>query len=114
MFSVEYFNHVVVITAYNIRRINFIYIEKLRKLVLQSIKQSCKKVIINMVGVRLINPGAIETLKFLSGIAENLGIKILLINVDDELRNQILKFDDEKIICICTKEDIHELASLPH
>jgi hypothetical protein len=114
MFSVEYFNQIVVITAYNIRRINFIYIEKLRKLVLQSIKQSCKKVIINLVGVRLINPGAIETLKFLSGIAANLGIELLFINVDDELCNQILKFDNEKAICICRLEEIGELASSPN
>ena len=114
MFSVEYFNRVVVISAYNIRRINFIYIEKLRKLILQSIKQSCKKVIINMVGVRLINPGAIETLKFLSGIAANLGIELLFINVDDELYSQLLKFDDEKTICIRALEEISELTSLPN
>jgi anti-anti-sigma regulatory factor len=112
MFSVEYFNQVVIITAYNIRRINFIYIEKLRKLVLQSMKQSCNKVVINMVGVRLINPGAIETLKLLCSIASNIGIKLVLINVDDELRNQITKFDDERLIGISTPEEIEELSGI--
>jgi len=111
MFSVEYYNRVVIITAYNIRRINTIYIEKLRKLILQSMKQSCKKIIINMVGVRLINPGAIETLKLLSGIAGNIGIKLVLINVDAELQNQISTYDDKKLIGICTLMEISELAS---
>lgn len=111
MFSVEYYNHVVIITAYNIRRLNFIYIEKLRKLILQSIKKSCNKVIINMIGVRLIEAGAIETLKLLSGIATNIGIELILINVDDELQNQIVKNDDQKQIQISTLEEIRELSS---
>ena len=111
MFSVEYFNKVVVITAYNIRRINSIYIEKLRKLILQAMKQSCKKVIVNMVGVRLINTGAIETLKLLSSISANLGIKLILINVDAELNHQISICDDKKLIDICTPKEIIELAS---
>lgn len=110
MFSVEYYNQVIIITAYNIRRINSIYIEKLRKLVIQSMKQSCKKVIINMVGVRLINPGAIETLKLLSGMATNIGIKLILINVDAELFNQITKCDDDNLISICTPKEIREYA----
>ncbi len=111
MFSVEYFNRVVIITAYNIRRINFMYIEKLRKLILQSIKKSCNKVIINMIGVRLIDPGAIETLKLLSGIATNIGIKLILVNVDSELQDQIAKSDDQNQIQISTLEEIRELSS---
>ncbi|MBA7519501.1 hypothetical protein ES705_11580 [subsurface metagenome] len=112
MFSVEYFNQIVVITTYNIRRINFLYTEKLRKLILQSMKQSCNKVIINMVGVRLINPGAVETLKLLCGIASSLGIKLILVNVDTELHKQISSYDKNNTINICTPDKIHELAKL--
>lgn len=89
MFSVEYFNKAVIITAYNIRRINFRYQVNLKKLLVQAMKKPCDKIILNLVGVRQIDVCAFEMLKQMNRVAINSGLKLCLLNLDDELIHQI-------------------------
>lgn len=110
MFSVEYFNQVVLITSFKVRRVNFLLIEKLRKLIIQAMKQPCKKIVLNMVGVQIIQPGAIETLKMLCGMGSNLGIELILVNINSELAEQIARIDYQKQLKICRLQEVEEIA----
>jgi anti-anti-sigma regulatory factor len=111
MFSVEYFNQVVIITSIKVRRINFLLIEKLRKLIIQVMKQPCNKIVLNLVGVQLIQPGAVETLKMLCGMASNLGIELILVNINSELDQQISKVDYNNQLKICRLQEVEEITA---
>ena len=111
MFSVEYFNQVVLITSFKVRRVNFLLIEKLRKLIIQAMKQPCNKIVLNMVGVQIIQPGAIETLKMLYGMASNLGIELILVNINNELAEQISRIDYSSQLKICKLQEVEEIAA---
>lgn len=112
MFSVEYFNQVVILTSFKVRRINFLLIEKLRKLIVQAMKQPCKKIVLNLVGVQIIQPGAVETLKMLCGMASNLGIELILVNINTELQEQICRVDYNNQLKICRLQEVEEIAAL--
>ena len=111
MFSVEYVNQVVLITSFKVRRINFLLIEKLRKLIIQAMKQPCNKIVLNLVGVQIIQPGAIETLKMLCGMASNLGIELILVNINSELAEQISRIDYQNQLKICRLQEVEEIAA---
>ncbi len=111
MFSVEYFNQVVLITSFKIRRINFLLIERLRKLIIQAMKQPCNKIVLNLIGVQIIQPGAIETLKMLCGMASNLGIELILVNINSELAEQISRIDYNSQLKICRLQEVEEIAA---
>lgn len=111
MFSVEYFNQVVIITSFKVRRINFLLIERLRKLIVQVMKQPCKKIVLNLVGVQIIQPGAVETLKMLCGMASSLGIELILVNINTELHQQISKVDYNNQLKICRLQEIEEITA---
>ena len=106
MFSVEYFNNTVYISTYNIRRINFIYYDKLRKLIIAALKQSCNKIVLNLLGVRIIDKSALEMLKLMRGMASNLGVQLVFINVNDDLRMYICDFTKELESCFSTETRI--------
>lgn len=112
MFSVEYLNNSVIISAYNIRRINFRYQVSIKKLIVQAMKQSCNRIVLNLVGVRQIDNCALEMLKLMSGITTSLGIKLKLMNLDAELCNQIRSEASEITCCLTSKEEVAELAEL--
>ena len=59
------------------------------------------KIVLNMVGVQIIQPGAIETLKMLCGMASNLGIELILVNINSELAEQISRIDYSSQLTIC-------------
>ncbi len=103
MFSVEYFNNTVYISTYNIRRINFLYYDKLRKLITAGLKQTCKKIVLNLLGVRMIDKTALEMLKLMRGIASNLGVQLVFINVDEDLKIYIHKFSKDLEVCFSTE-----------
>lgn len=111
MFSVEYFNQVVIITSFKVRRVNFLLIEKLRKLIIQAMKQPCHKIVLNLVGVQIIQPGAVETLKMLCGMASNLGIELILANINTELQEQISKIDYKNQLKMCRLQEVEEITS---
>jgi len=112
MFSVEYFNRAVIITAYNIRRINFRYQVSLRKLIVQAMKQPCDKVILNLVGVRLVDNCAFEMLKQMNKQTENAGIQLCLLNLDDEVVDQIGARASELSSCLSEPEHLEEYVEL--
>ena len=112
MFSVEYFNQVVIITSLKIRRINFLVIERLRKLIIQAMKQPCKKIVLNLVGVQIIQPGAVETLKMLCEMTSNLGIELILANINSELQQQITSIDYRNQLKICRLQEVEEINTL--
>jgi anti-anti-sigma regulatory factor len=112
MFSVEYFNQVVLLTSFKVRRINFLIIEKLRKLIIQAMKQPCHKIVLNLVGVQIIQPGAVETLKMLRGMASNLGIELILVNINSELQEQIARVDYRNQLKICRLQDVEEINAI--
>lgn len=99
MFSVEYFNNTVYISTYNIRRINFIYYNKLRKLITAGLKQSCNKIVLNLLGVRMIDKAALEMLKLMRGMALHLGVRLVFINVDEDLKMYICDYTKELEPC---------------
>lgn len=105
MFSVEFFNNTVYISTYNIRRINFIYYDKLRKLITAGLKQSCNKIVLNLLGVRLIDKSALEMLKLMRGMASNIGVQLVFINVDEDLRTYICNFTKELEPCFGTETE---------
>lgn len=111
MFSVEYFNQVVIITSFKVRRVNFLLIEKLRKLIIQAMKQPCNKIVLNLVGVQIIQPGAVETLKMLCELASNLGIELILANINTELQEQISKIDYRNQLKICRLQEVEEITA---
>ncbi len=108
MFSVEYFNKVVFITAHSIRRINFHYYSKLRKLIIVSLKQPCDKIIINFLGVRMIDRSALEMLNLMRGLASNLGVQLIFININDDLKEFICQFSQELENCFGCEADYLE------
>ncbi len=105
MFSVEYFNSTVYISTYNIRRINFLYYNKLRKLITAGLKLTCKKIVLNLLGVRMIDKAALEMLKLMRGIASNIGVQLVFINVDEDLKIYIRKFSKDLEVCFSTEEE---------
>lgn len=112
MFSVEYFNRAVIITAYNIRRINFRYQVNLRKLIVSAMKQSCDKVILNLVGVRQVDNCAFEMLKQMNKQTENAGIQLCLLNLDNEIVGQIGDRVCELSDCISEPDQLAEYVEL--
>lgn len=112
MFSVEYFGGIVLISCFKIRKINFFNGEKLRKLILQSMKQVCTKIVVNVDGVSVIDAGVIENIKLLQEITTNLGIELSLVNVDSSLKKRIAITDYNKDLRICCIEEVVELASI--
>ncbi|MBN1596720.1 MAG: anti-sigma factor antagonist [Bacteroidales bacterium] len=112
MFSVEFYNRTYIISSYNIRRINFKYAENLRKLVLQAMKQKCSQVVLNLVGVRIFDNIAIETLRFLCGLCSNMNIKLIIVNIDSELCTQLQKTDFRNMFEISSPEEVSELTQL--
>ena len=111
MFSVEYYNQVVIITSIKVRKVNFLLIEKLRKLIIQAMKQPCNKIVLNLVGVQIIQPGAVETIKMLCGMASNLGIELILVNINTELKEQIANIDYNNQLKICRLQEVEEITS---
>lgn len=111
MFSVEYYNQVVIITSFKVRRINFLVIERLRKLLIQAMKQPCNKIVLNLVGVQIIQPGAVERLKMLSTMASTFGIKLVLANINSELEPQIANVDYQHQLTICRLQEVDEIAA---
>ena len=112
MFSVEYYNRTVIISSYNIRRLNFRYQVKLKKLLVQAMKQSCDKIVINLVGVRLIDRGALDMLKLMADITHSLGISLRIMNLDNELSHHIRENALDIVACLATEEETLELAEL--
>jgi len=108
MFSVVFYNKAVFITAYNVRRINFHYYSKLRKLIIKALKQPCDKIVLNLLGVRMIDRTALEMFILMHNMASNIGIELVLINVDDDLKEYICQFTKELEVCIGSEAEYAE------
>ena len=109
MFSIEYYNRAVIVSAYGIQSMNFLHIEKLRKLVLSAMKQSCEKLLINFSGVQSIDERSVEILKLIYGIATNLGIRMMVVNAEGNCCNQ---FELSGMGCLVEKVIPQELTDL--
>jgi len=97
MFSIEYYNNDLIISAYNLKRIDSGNIEKLRKLILQAMKQPCKRILLNFNDIIDIDKKSLNILKISFDIAKNLGIAIFFINLGKECQSLINRAGYQKI-----------------
>lgn len=67
-----------------------------------------------MVGVRQIDPGAIEMLKLMSDITKSLGKSLRIMNLDDELCAKIRTDAKEIATCLASEAELIELAGMIH
>lgn len=108
MFSVEYFNKAVIITAYNIRRINFRYQANLKRLIIQAMKRPCDKVILNFMGVRHIDNCALMMLDQIRQVGIHAGIRLCLLNLDGELIANLNGQSTDLSACISDPAELRE------
>ena len=69
-------------------------------------RPSCNKIVLNLLGVRIIDKSALEMLKLMRGMASNLGVQLVFINVNDDLRMYICDFTKELESCFSTETQI--------
>lgn len=112
MFSIEYFNCAVIITAYNIRRIDFRHQSSLKELLMQALNKSCDKIILNLVGVRQIDEGTCEMLSMMRRHACHANIGLYLLNVDGETVRKLEDSVPEIAACISRPDQLNDYVGL--
>ena len=110
MFSIEYFNGSAIVSAFSTRRINFMNVEKLRKLVMQVLKQDCQKCVLDIEQVNFIDSKAFEVLMHLAELANHQGVELKFLNVGEEVHELLPLVDQHGKLSICTEEEELELA----
>ncbi len=73
-------------------------------------KQSCDRIVLNLLGVRMIDKSALEMLNLMRGLAVNIGIQLLIINIDDDLREYICRFSKELEQCFSSEVEFKEMS----
>jgi anti-anti-sigma regulatory factor len=106
MYSIEYYNNDLIITSYNLQRIDSGNIEKLRKLILQAMKQPCKRILLNFTEVTDIDKRSLNILKISFDIAKNLGIAIFFINLSKECQALINRAGYQKVFQLAPFDEV--------
>ena len=86
MFSAGYYNKAMVINTINIRRINFQNIEKLRRLVIQVLRNPCNKIVLDIQGVKFIDSASFAIIDELIEISDRHKISFAFTNIDPEVK----------------------------
>ncbi len=88
MFSVGYNNKSMVINTIQVHQIGSRNIEKLRRLIIQLLRNPYGKIVLNIAGVKSIDRTAIKTFYRLHKLADKQNVELSFANVDQE----VLKF----------------------
>lgn len=76
----------MVISAINIRRISFQNIEKLRRLIIQLLRNPCKSIVLDLGSIRFIDSHAFEVIERLNKLANSHGVKLEFTNIHDDVK----------------------------
>jgi anti-anti-sigma regulatory factor len=108
MFSSEYIDRAVVISAYNIRRLDFRHKKELQKHIHTASRLSCNKIILNLAGVRQVDIPVVEMLSQLNRPASEEDIRLCLVNLDLDVLEQIVRVCSDLSSCIFEPAQLEE------
>lgn len=87
MFAAGYYNRAMVINAIDIQHISCQNVEKLRRLVIQHLKNPCGKIILDLKGINLVDRPAIEVINRLNCLASKQNVVFEFTNVDVKVQS---------------------------
>ena len=87
MFAVGYTNKAMTINAIDVKHISFKNVEKLRRLVIQLLKNPCGKIILDLDGIKMIDRPAVEVINRLSILASKQNVIIEFANVANKVES---------------------------
>ena len=109
MYSFQYFNNLVVISANNVRRISFLNVSKLHNLVINLFKNPCSTVIIDLEGVKFIDSRSFLIFMRLNEMAKTKNIRLKFLNLDNEVEELFQLVDHDNSLKTCSKEEAEQL-----
>ncbi len=109
MFSVQYFNNLVLISAIKLRRISFLNVNKLHDLTKQLLNNACATIMIDLEGVKFIDSRSFLMFMRLNELAKTKNIRLKFLNLDEEVHELFLLVDQDKSLHICSEKEAEEL-----
>lgn len=85
MFTIEYFDGKIVVAAENVRRISFLNVDKLKKIIMQLMKKNCDDIMLDVQNITFIDSYAFGVLMNIHQMAKERGIELKFANLNPEV-----------------------------
>ena len=109
MISITYHNDYVVMSIGNLKRIDFLVIEKLKNHLLQIIGNTPSDIYVDLKDIKFIDSHSFAGLKYASAIAGKNGKNLYFLNVSKELSELFTLADENNDLIICSESEIEHL-----
>jgi len=113
MISIVYNNDYVIMSLSNLKRIDFLVIEKLKNHLLQIIEDAATDIYIDLREVKFIDSNSFSGLKYVNDIAVKNGINLYFIYVSKELMELFTLADENNDLNIRSESEIEHLRVVP-
>ncbi len=113
MICIVYNNDCVIMSLRNLKRIEFLVIEKLKNHLLQIIWDTAKDIYVDLREVKFIDSNSFSGLKHVNDIALQNGINLYFINVSKDLMELFALADENSDLNIRSENEIEQLRVVP-
>lgn len=109
MISIIYNNDHAIMSLSNLKRIDFLVIEKLKNHLLQIIEDAATDIYVNLREVKFIDSNSFSGLKYVNNIAVKNGIRLYFLNVSKELLELFTLADENNDLSIRSESEVEHL-----
>jgi anti-anti-sigma factor len=109
MIVIIYNNDHVMMSLSNLKRIDFLVIEKLKNHLLQIIEDAATDIYVDLREVKFIDSNSFSGLKYVNDIAAKNGINLYFLNVSKELMELFTLADENNDLSIRSESEIEHL-----
>ena len=106
MLSVEYHKNCTVISTLKINHINFKNVEKLRRLIVQLLRNRCKKLVLDLQGINFIDSQSFQIIDSLHKLAIRQNTEFEFTNVNSEVLELFSLVPSTNNYCIIKQEEL--------
>ncbi len=109
MISIIYYNDYAIMSIKNLKRIDFLVIEKLKNHLLQIIENAATDIYVDLKEIKFIDSNSFAGLRYASETARKNSIDLYFLNVSRELSELFRLSDENNDLNICPGSEIENL-----
>jgi anti-anti-sigma factor len=112
MISIIYYGDYVIVSIRNLKRIDFLVIEKLKNHLLQIMENTAADIYLDLKEIKFIDSYSFAGFKYVSEIARQNNTELYFLNVSNELSELFGLADEDNDLRICHESEVGKVRVL--
>ncbi len=112
MISIIYYDDYVIVSVRNLKRIDFLVIEKLKNHLLQILENTATDIYVDLKEIKFIDSNSFAGFKYVSEIARRNNTELYFLNVSNELSELFSLADENNDLRICSESEVGKMRVL--